>query len=123
MIACWWPSNQARKHQFRGAPGKSLLVDPVIIGAHICVHKRSDKIQPRVAGFVREQIIHRALTLARRKPDQQSQRLCPPQGFASRPLGERGAEDLCSGAFGKELHLKTVQNRIARLVHSEIGRL
>src|SRR5579872_631452 len=74
--------------------GKALLIDPHIKSSHIRVDQRSYWIEFRILFLSREQFVHGALPLARRKSRQNRQRLSAPPKLPRRPLHESRAEDL-----------------------------
>src|SRR5262249_31027185 len=108
LVVIFKPGNE------RGAvgAGQALLVDPVIVGAHVGVEQRAFGIQLDLGCRNRQQFIHRALPLARGKSHHQRKRLSAAQDFARRPLRERGAENLRSRPFGQQAHFKAGQHGI-----------
>src|SRR5260370_1403857 len=93
--------------------GEALLIEPVVVGAHVCVDQRANRIKFGAPRGCRKQLVHRFLALTRREAHQQGQRLCTAQRFTSSPLRECRAKNLRAGAFREHLDAKTVEHFIA----------
>src|SRR6202022_2809408 len=83
-----------------------LQVQPVVISPHVRINQRAEGIEFSNVVGRREHLVYRLLPLSRSEADQQGERLGSPQGFARRPLRERGTENLRTGSFGQQLDLK-----------------
>src|SRR6266481_7231446 len=104
------------KEKRLGRARKSLLIQPVVIGTHVRVHERACRIQFLGRCVVAiQKLIHGPLALPWRKTHEQRQWLSTAQGFASRPLGKCGAENLRAGTFRKQLELEAYKNRISTI--------
>src|SRR6185437_6911897 len=80
---------------------QTLLVQIRVVRAHVGVYQRAGWIELGIRPKPGQQLIHRTLPLSRGEAHKQGEWLGPPQGFAGRPLGEGGAENLRSGTLGQ----------------------
>src|SRR6266536_1046575 len=97
---------------------QSLLVDPVIISAHVGVNEGADEIELNFAVCIRQQLVHGPLLLPWGKAYDQCECLCTSKNLARCPLSKRSAENLGSGTLCEQLHLETVEHCISH--HAKI---
>src|SRR6266576_6790276 len=81
---------------------KTLLIDPVVVCAHVSIYQRADEVEIRKALSCGEHFIHRLLSLSGGEAHQQRSGLSPPQSLARSPLGKARTEDLSSRTLSQQ---------------------